>query len=187
MSTNTQKTGHLQHVERHVAFENLHDLDAVMDTFGPDASYDDEPWHEHHRGRDGVRSYYEQLLRAVPDLHIEPHRHHVTDDAVVLECTITGTHEGTWHGLPPTGRRISLPLCGVYTFDEDGRLSGERIYYDRADVLRQVGVFHDPESVRGRVTTALLHPVTMTRIAIRSARRSAPGARLGTHEGDRSD
>jgi len=27
-----------------------------------------------------------------------------------------------------TGRRLEFPLCGVYTFDEDGKLAGERIY-----------------------------------------------------------
>jgi hypothetical protein len=31
-------------------------------------------------------------------------------------------------------------------------------------VLGQLGVFHDPESWRGRITTALAHPVTMARV-----------------------
>ena len=163
MTIEALKAERVETVDRHVSLENLHDLDAVMDTFGTRASYDDEPWDEHHRDRDGVRAYYEQLLRAVPDLHIEPHRRHVADDIVMLECTITGTHEGTWHGLPATGRRLTLPLCGVYTFDGGAKLAGERIYYDRATVLRQVGVFHDPESRLGRVTTAAVHPLTMAR------------------------
>jgi hypothetical protein len=87
----------------------------------------------------------------------------------VLECVITGTHEGTWHGLPGTGRRIELALCGIYTFDETSKLAGERIYYDRATVLQQVGVFHAPESRLGMITTAVVHPFTLTRIAMRSA------------------
>ena len=44
-------------------------------------------------------------------------------------------------------------------------------YYDRATPLEQVGVFHDPESLRGRITTALAHPVTMARIVARKALR----------------
>jgi steroid delta-isomerase-like uncharacterized protein len=171
MTIEAVRADRLQQVDRHVELENLHDLDAVMETFGAQPSYDDEPWDEHFRGHDGVRAYYEQLMRAVPDLHIEPQHRHAADDVVVLECTITGTHEGSWHGLPATGRRITLPLCGIYTFDREAKLAGERIYYDRADVLHQVGVFHSPESSLGRVTTALMHPVTMTRIATRSARR----------------
>ena len=151
--------------------ENAHDLDAIMGTFGADASYDDEPWDEHCRGRDEVRAYYAQLMAAVPDLHIDPHGPHVADDVVVLECTISGTHLGTWHGLPATGRPVSLPLCGIYTFGEGSAdIAGERIYYDRAMVLEQVGVFFDPESSRGRVATAVLHPVTMWKVAARMVR-----------------
>ncbi len=143
-----------------------------MDTFGEHASYDDEPWGEHYRGRRDVRAYYAQLMAAVPDLHIEPHARQITDDAIVLECTITGTHLGTWHGLPGTGRAVALPLCGIYTFDAEGKLAGERIYYDRATVLQQVGMFHDPDSLLGRLATALTHPITMARIVARSAGRT---------------
>jgi hypothetical protein len=50
----------------------------------------------------------------------------------------------------------------VYTFDDADKLAGERIYYDRATVLRQVGVFHEPEVTLGRVSTILTHPVTIT-------------------------
>jgi hypothetical protein len=37
-------------------------------------------------------------------------------------------------------------------------------------VLEQLGVFHNPESALGRITTALLHPVTMTKVATRMVR-----------------
>jgi len=112
----------------------------------------------------------------VPDLHIEVLKQHVSGDVVVLECEITGTHDGVWHGLPATGRPVKLPLCGVYTFAEDSyEIAGERIYYDRATALEQVGVFFDPESTLGRVVTALTHPVSMGRVAIRMARDRSKG------------
>jgi len=58
-----------------------------------------------------------------------------------VEVVIRGTHLGGWRGLPPTGRGVEFPLCGVYTFDANDRLAGEKIYYDRGTVLRQLGVF----------------------------------------------
>ena len=94
-------------VEEHVRRENAHDLPGIMATFGQRARYDDEPWGEHHEGRDAVR--------------------------------------------------------GLYTFDEDGKLAGERIYYDRGSRLRQVGLYHDPQSLLGRLETLLAHPVTVAR------------------------
>jgi steroid delta-isomerase-like uncharacterized protein len=157
-------------VEEHVRLENEHDLEGVMLTYAASARYDDEPYGEHHAGRREVRLYYERLMRALPDLRIEIHRRHVTDEVVILECVIGGTHLGEWRGLPATGRRVRFPLCAVYTFDGD-RLAGEKIYYDRATVLRQVGVFHEPETRAGGILTVLTHPMTMIRAIARMARR----------------
>ncbi|HZT11546.1 MAG TPA: ester cyclase [Candidatus Baltobacteraceae bacterium] len=154
-------------VREHVAAENAHDLAHIMSTFGDSARYDDEPWNEHHVGRGGVQAYYEDLLKTLPDLFIDVQREHVSPDCVILEVVIRGTHVGNWRGLPGTGRRVAVKLCGVYTFDEQNRLAGERIYYDRAEALQQVGMFHDPESLLGRITTMLAHPATVARIGIR--------------------
>ncbi len=161
----------IRRVEEHVRHENAHNLDAVMETFSATPYYDEEPWDEHHVGHEEVRGHYEQLFRAAPDLFIDIRRRHATDDAVILECEIGGTHEGPWRGLPPTGRRISFPICAVYTFaDDDDKLAGERIYYDRATVLNQLGVLHEPESLLGRAVTALTHPITLGRALVRRVR-----------------
>jgi steroid delta-isomerase-like uncharacterized protein len=154
-------------VEQHVRLENEHDLEGVLNTFGDTAQYDDEPWAEHHEGRDGVRQFYEQLMKALPDLAIDVLRRHVTDDAILLEVIIRGTHLGGWRGLPPTGRRVEFPLCGVYTFDSANRLAGERIYYDRGTVLRQLGVFHEPQSRLGQISILATHPATFVRAGLR--------------------
>src|SRR5262249_6451190 len=95
--------------------------------------------------------------------HIDVRRRHVTEEAIILEVIISGTHTGPWRGLPGTGRHVEFPLCGVYAFDEDDRLLGEKIYYDRATVLRQIGMFHEPFSGVGRVVTPLMHPATIAR------------------------
>ena len=157
----------LKIVEEHIALENEHNLDGIMRTFGNAARYDDEPWDVHYVGRQEVRAFYAQLLHAMPDLHIEVRQRHLAEAAVIVEVIIRGQHLGAWRGLPATGRRIDFPLCGIYTFDEGNRLAGEKIYYDRATVLRQLGVFDDPQSLRGRITTAVAHPLTMARIVAR--------------------
>lgn len=148
-------------VEQHLRLENAHDLEGVLGTFGDAAHYDDEAWGEHYEGISGVREFYSQLMKALPDLEIQVVRRHATEEAIVLEVMIRGTQLGPWRGLPATGRRVEIPLCGVYTFDEQDRLAGERIYYDRASVLRQLGVFHEPQNILGRITTLLTHPVTI--------------------------
>jgi steroid delta-isomerase-like uncharacterized protein len=159
-------------VEEHVGFENAHDLEGVIQTFGEMARYDDEPWDAHYEGREQVRQFYAQLMAALPDLSIEVLRQHVADEAVVLEVIIRGTQLGAWRGLPATGRRVELPLCGVYTFSPDDRLAGERIYYDRAMILRQLGVFHEPQTALGGISILLTHPITIFRALARRLRRA---------------
>jgi steroid delta-isomerase-like uncharacterized protein len=154
-------------VEQHMRLENEHDLEGVLRTFGPTARYDDEPWAEHFQGLDGVRSFYQQLMLALPDLQIDVQRRHVTDDAILVEVIIRGTHLGGWRGLPPTGRKVECPLLGIYTFDSNDRLAGEKIYYDRGTVLRQLGVFHEPQSLLGRITILITHPITLARALTR--------------------
>jgi steroid delta-isomerase-like uncharacterized protein len=154
----------LKLVDEHLKFENDHDLEGIMGTFGAMPRYDDEPLGMHHVGRDEVRKFYEGLLQALPGLRIEVRHNHASASAVVVEVVIRGRHLGPWRGLPETGAEVEIPLCGIYTFDDDDRLAGERIYYDRATLLRQLGVFHEPDSAIGRITTPLTHPLTMARV-----------------------
>jgi len=162
-------------VEQHIRLENAHDLPGVLATFGDSARYDDEPWDDHYTGRDGVQHFYQQLMKALPDLQIDVQRRHVTSEAILVEVIIRGTHLGAWRGLPATGRRVEFPLCGIYTFDPfpegPARLAGEKIYYDRATVLRQLGVFHEPHSLLGQLSTLLTLPVTIARALTRNLLR----------------
>lgn len=158
-------------VEEHIRLENAHDLEGVLRTFGSTSRYDDEAWDEHFTGTDGVRLFYTQIMTALPDLEIKVQRRHVTDNAVLLEVLIRGTHLGPWRGLPATGRRVEFPLCGIYSFDSEDRLAGEKIYYDRATVLRQLGVFYEPQTIVGQIATLATHPATIMRAVARTLLR----------------
>jgi steroid delta-isomerase-like uncharacterized protein len=166
-SSEARMKARLQLVEEHIRRENLHDLDGILDTFGPDARYDDEPWDDHRLGRDQVHLYYKQLLAAAPDLRIEVRQRYATDQAVILEVTISGTQTGAWRGLPGTGRSFSFPLCGIFTFDPEDRILGEKIYYDRAAILKQLGLFREPTTIAGRLLTAISHPLTIAGAFVR--------------------
>jgi steroid delta-isomerase-like uncharacterized protein len=173
---NEQGADRLRLVEEHVRRENRHDLPGIMATFGDDAVYDDAPWDEHHAGRGAVEQYYRDLLAALPDLQIDVQNRLVTDDAVVLEVMISGTQTGPWRGLPATGRPVRFPLCAIYHFTSNGKLASEKIYYDRAGVLRQVGLYHEPVGVVGRLVTGLTHPLTLARAYLRKLAGSKPVA-----------
>ncbi len=90
-------------------------------------------------GTEAVRELLQGLMHAFPDLHAEIGKLRHADDAVIIEGLITGTHDGEWAGIPPTGRRVEVPGAAIFEFDED-RLLCEKVYMDFAAVLTQIGV-----------------------------------------------
>lgn len=127
-------------IEEHIRLENLHDLDALMGTFGAAARYEVEPFGDRHLGRDAVRAFYDGIFQVLPDLHIEVKNRYCSEEALILEVAIRGTHSAEWMGIAATGKRLEFSLCAIYTFDGDDKLAGERIYFDRAMILEQMGV-----------------------------------------------
>ena len=164
-------TARVRVVQEHLQAENHHDINGIMATFGAEASYNDEPWDDHRVGEDSVRQYYEQLMKAVPDLVIEVIQQFTSSEAVTLLVVISGTHEGAWRGLPGTGRQLKFRLCAVYTFNEMDKIEAETIYYDRATVLAQLGLFREPTTVMGRLMIPIAHPLTLTKALWRQLAR----------------
>ena len=160
-------------LDAHSAAESARDLDGVLATFHH-ARYEIIPTGEVFDGPDAVREYHAANFKGVPDFTVKPIRIHHSDDVVVEEAWVGGTHTGTYHGLPPTGRAVKVQVCGIYVFEED-RLVCERVYYDLLTVLRGLGVARDPDSVLGQVMTMVNHPVHLARTFAREMARQRRG------------
>jgi hypothetical protein len=52
---------------------------------------------------------------------------------------------------------------------------GERLFFDLATALRQLGVARDPNTTGGRIATALNHPITVGRALARELLRPRRG------------
>jgi steroid delta-isomerase-like uncharacterized protein len=136
--SDSQRATRIKAVQEHFRIENAHDLDAVMDTFGEACSFLAN--NELHEGRAAVRAFYNEFFQGFPDLRFDIKRLHVGDEAIPVEMMLSGTHRGTWFGMPPTGRHFELPACAVFIFDENDKIVGERGYFDSALMLRQLGL-----------------------------------------------
>src|SRR3712207_4881680 len=90
-------------LDAHSAAESARDLDGVLATFHH-ARYEIVPTGEVFDGPEAVGAYHSANFVGVPDFPVEPIRIHHSDDVVVEEAWVSGTHTGTYHGLPPTGR-----------------------------------------------------------------------------------
>ena len=123
-------------VNQHAEAENRHDIEATIATFHhPRYEMNGDP----SDGDAAVRELLQGMMNGLPDLHAEIGKMRHADDAVIIEGLITGTHDGEWAGIPPTGRRVEVPAAAIFEFDED-RLLCEKVYMDFAAVLTQIGV-----------------------------------------------
>lgn len=146
-------------VMEHMTAENAYEFERCIGAFAH-PRYEIVPTGEVWDGHDGVHDLLLQNITAFPDFHFEPSAIHHADEAVLVEGRFRGTHAGPWRGLPATGRRIDFPLIIVFAFEGD-RMVCERTYFDLGTLLRQLGVARDPNSLGGRLTTMINHPLTL--------------------------
>jgi steroid delta-isomerase-like uncharacterized protein len=150
----------------HVTAENAHDFDRAIGLFAH-PRYELVATGEVYDGSDRLHELMHENVTGFPDFYFHVERMHHADDAIIVEGRYRGTHEGTWRGLPATGRKVDFPMLIVFPFEGEAML-GERIFFDLDTTLRQLGVAWDPNTTWGRVATALNHPITLTRALIRS-------------------
>lgn len=132
-------------VQAHVAAENGGDIEGTIATFHAPRY---EVNGEISDGADAVRDLLAMLLGASSDFRAEPRELHHTETAVISEGDVTGTHDGDLMGIAATGRRFRYPCTAIFEFDED-RLLCEKVYFDFATVLGQLGVLPDRDPAPG--------------------------------------
>lgn len=116
---------------------NAGDLDAAMETFAVDC-VDHDPAPGQGPGRDGFRAFFTELRSAFPDAHIEPVHLVADDEHVCVAYTLTGTHEGEFLGLAPTGRRIEARGVQIGRF-QDAQIVERWGSTDQLAILQQIG------------------------------------------------
>ena len=152
-------------VREHMESENRREFDVTLETF-EHPRYELIATGDVYDGPEEVSAYFEESRRAFPDQRNEVRALHHTDDGVIVEAIVRGTHKGQLRSLPPTGREYELPILAFFVFEED-RLVCERVYFDQLTVLRQLGIARDPTSLTGRVETLIGHPLTIGRGLVR--------------------
>ena len=126
-------------VREHMESENTHDFDVTLDTFAGHPRYEIIPTGEVHDGTEEVSRYYSDTRAAFPDQRNEVIALYHADDAVIVEFWLRGTHEGELRGIPPTGKSFECRMTAFFLFEED-RLVNERVYFDAATILTQLGL-----------------------------------------------
>jgi carboxymethylenebutenolidase len=102
-------------------------------------------------GRDELREFYSKrfIPQMPPDTEMTPVSRTIGEDQIVDEMVFKFTHtirmDWMLPGVPPTGKRVEVPLVAIIRF-RDGKLAHEHIYWDQASVLVQIGLL-DPSKL----------------------------------------
>jgi len=134
-------------VREHMESENVHDFETTMDTFDH-PRYEIIPTGDVWDGDEEVRRYFEATRAAFPDQRNELIALHHADAGVIVEFDLKGTHEGPLRGIPATGKEFSCRTVAFFLFEED-RLVCERVYFDAATILSQLGLVQPAPSLQG--------------------------------------
>jgi steroid delta-isomerase-like uncharacterized protein len=146
---------------------NAHDSTAISACFSEAGFYEDP------NGRfdpTALATYAEGLWSAFPDLRFElVSEDSIGDERVAAQWLMTGTNHGSFQGLPPSGKSISLPGADFIRVSDDG-IDEVRGYFDTRALPQQLGlqVLVQPDSIG---PFSFGYSVT-----VQSGNRSKPGA-----------
>jgi carboxymethylenebutenolidase len=136
--------------DEHIGYEfSTRDVSSTIATMVADAYVNHVPVMTGGYGHAALRRFYkEDFISPMPaDTSIQLISRTLGQDQLVDELIFSFTHteEMPWMlpGVPPTHRHVDIPLVVVVGFRE-GKLAHERIYWDQASVLKQIGLLTDP-------------------------------------------
>jgi steroid delta-isomerase-like uncharacterized protein len=93
-------------------------------------------------GRHEFESHLHELRTGFPDFTITIEDMLSSDEVVMVEWTVTATHEGEFNGIPPTSQEVALRGMSK-TVIGDGKVREDRLYHDFHEFLNQLGLVDD--------------------------------------------
>ncbi|MGD2141024.1 MAG: dienelactone hydrolase family protein [Burkholderiales bacterium] len=138
--------------DKHCEYEfATRDVDATMKTMVAEPYVNHIPTMTGGVGYKQLRRFYKHhfIPKTPKDTTLIPISRTIGEGILVDELLFCYTHdiEIDWMlpGIPPTGKRVEIPLVAIVKFRGD-KLYNEHIYWDQASVLVQIGVL-DPKGL----------------------------------------
>lgn len=98
-----------------------------------DAAPDQEP------GIEGLKGFFRKMRSAFPDLKAEPVEIAATDTHVAMRYTLSGTHDGEFQGIAPSGNSFNVSALQLARF-EGGRCVERWGSTDELGMMKQLGI-----------------------------------------------
>lgn len=124
---------------------NARRLERIPELYASDYVADYRPIAPLRHGHDGIRGMVERAWETFPDYHEELHEVIAEGDLVLAWFTISGTQEGQWGMLPPSGKKVAFDEM-VLLRVAGGKIVWQRGVPDNLTALRQLGILPTPPS-----------------------------------------
>jgi steroid delta-isomerase-like uncharacterized protein len=95
--------------------------------------------------KEGVRQFFQMFRSAFPDMKMEAHEIVGEGDLLCVRGTMSGTHQGEFMGMPPTGKSFEVHGVDIVRFGDDGVGREHWGVFDTMSMLQQLGVVPAPE------------------------------------------
>jgi steroid delta-isomerase-like uncharacterized protein len=89
-------------------------------------------------GAQALKEVFARLHRVFPDLHITVEDLIAEGDKVVGRNLVTGTHQGDYMGVPPTGKSVAYDEIFIFRF-RNGRIAETWGVVDVLSQMKQLG------------------------------------------------
>lgn len=96
--------------------------------------------------KEGVKQFFHMYRAAFPDLCMEPQDILASGDKVVARVRATGTHQGEFLGMPPTGKSVDVQLIDIIRFGDDGLAHEHWGVVDALAMMQQLGAIPEDPS-----------------------------------------
>jgi steroid delta-isomerase-like uncharacterized protein len=117
---------------------NAHDLDKLDTFYTSDFKLNGQVI-----GAEGMRRAHSAFFEAFPDAQGQTENLIADGDQLAKHTVLSGTHQGTYNGIAPTGRRVTVRAILIWRFHE-GRIAEEWVVTDQLGLLRQLGALPTP-------------------------------------------
>jgi steroid delta-isomerase-like uncharacterized protein len=138
----------VQRANQAYAALNAHNIDEYLQLIDESYVGESETLGTVH-GRAGARQVLTAMFEAFPDLRIEVEQIIATGNHVIGRSILSGTHKGSYAGVPATNKKVSWHSCNVVEL-KNGKAIRSRIYSDNVSLLKQLGVLPVPKKAAAR-------------------------------------
>ena len=98
-------------------------------------------------GPEGFRQGIAMFRTAFPDLHVTFEAEFADGDYVFHRGYVTGTHEGEWQGIAPTGKQVKMRTLDIWRV-ANGKAVENWVQMDMLGLMQQLGVVPTQAHVR---------------------------------------